>query len=213
MISKKDAQRKRSPEETHKPNGAWRKDGRRGFGRVARSSLVKRREAGQEAGVKDNAVKCVESASDRRADVPGRNAGTSKHAVLEAEARGGAAARCEGKAEDKKGELKKITLVAEGGSRGSAAGMTGLGGGLARKKEQRGNREGEGTDKGVSILNLARSMTDLADRIPYSGVLNSDPSVWEKFNDSLARETRVSGIRKQWLWLTRQVCLCLRCCS
>ena len=56
------------------------------------------------------------------------------------------------------------------------------------------------------IVKLARALTDLADRIPYMGVHTSTPKVWSDFNDILAKVTSVAGIRKQWLWLTEQVC-------
>jgi hypothetical protein len=36
-----------------------------------------------------------------------------------------------------------------------------------------------------------QALTDLADRIPYNGVMNSDPQVWKKFNTSLAKVTKV----------------------
>jgi len=55
------------------------------------------------------------------------------------------------------------------------------------------------------LTRLARGLTDLADRIPFSGVLNSDPQMWTKFNDLLAKATDVSNIRMQCIWLTRQV--------
>ena len=98
-----------------------------------------------------------------------------------------------------KGEARSKKLHVDPPGPGSAPG----GGGSSKR------RDGRDPDAAVDIaviIKLARALTDLADRIPYMGVHTSTPKVWSDFNDTLANVTTVAGIRKQWLWLTRQVC-------
>jgi len=80
--------------------------------------------------------------------------------------------------------------------------VTELGG---KKRDTREVRKSEPPADQAAIKKLAKRLADLADRIPYTGVLTSDPEVWTRFNADLEKVTKVSDVCKQWIWLTHQV--------
>ena len=171
----------------------------RGLVRVPRSSLFKKQgEAGREIGVKGEAGRPV-GVKDATPDT------SPSQMSNELSSKG---PECTG---DRK--LKKLSAVGLNlNSEGSADASPRLSSALCsvralgiEKRDTREMRKVEPSADQAAINKLAKRLTDLADRIPYTGVLDSDPQVWTKFNNAMEKVTKVSDICKQWIWLARQV--------
>jgi hypothetical protein len=179
----------------------------RGLVRVPRSSLFKKLgEAGRDIGVKGEAGRPV-GVKDATPDT------SPSQMSNELSSKG---PECTG---DRK--LKRLSAVSLNSmnvnAEGSADASPRLSGALCsvralgvekrdtRERDTREMRKVEPSADQSAINKLAKRLTDLADRIPYTGVLDSDPQVWTKFNNAMEKVTKVSDICKQWIWLARQV--------
>ena len=180
-----------------------------GLVRVRRSSLIKAlSQPGRAIGVKEGSGKETR-AKDSMGGVKEAAAGTaSVPTSTTAWSKGMSKAR-EGKGETLAQKSQSSSHVMTPPIRAGAG--TTLKSGSAPALGSGKRRDASDSDKksedlqGADIVALSRALTDLADRIPYMGVHTSAPKVWSDFNDTLAKVTSVAGIRKQWLWLTRQV--------
>ena len=174
-----------------------------GLVRVRRSSLIKAlSQPGRAIGVKDSSGKDagVKESTGVAKDAAVRVASNTLSNSMGKDREGKAEAKT------KKPQANQDRMPPASAGTAVKSGSTSMVGG----SKKRDARDPDNSVKGTEIATLARALTDLADRIPYMGVHTSAPKVWSDFNAKLANVTTVAGIRKQWLWLTRQVWACAR---